>query len=104
MLGRTAIPYMLFWGAGGLIFVKFVYSALSKFIELSPKRIGNVIMPAFLIFVLLSHVVSYKALFCYGTRSAGQPASNSLEVALGKYYDDSFMKQYYDNPVHEKNK
>jgi len=59
-------------------------------------------MPAFLIIVLLSHVVSYTALFRYGTRSAGQPASNSLEVALDKYYDDSFMKQYYDNPVHEK--
>lgn len=53
--------------------------------------------------VLLSHVVSYGALFRYGTRSTGQPASSSLEVALDKYYDDSFMKQYYDNPVHEKN-
>lgn len=102
IMGRTTIPYMLFWGAGGLIFVKFVYPALSKFIELLPKRIGNVIMPTFLIFVALSHVVSYTALFRYGTRNEGQPATNSLETFLDKHFDDKLMKQYYDNPVHGK--
>ena len=102
IMGRTTIPYMLFWGAGGLIFVKVVYPALSRLIEFIPKRIGNVIMPTFMIFVLLSHIVSYAALFRYGTRSEGQPASSGIEKVLDKYYDDSFMKQYYDNPVHEK--
>lgn len=102
IMGRTTIPYMLFWGAGGLIFVKVVYPALSRLIEFTPKRIGNAIMPTFMIFVLLSHVVSYAALFRYGTRSEGQPASSGIEKVLDKYYDDSFMKQYYDNPVHEK--
>ena len=102
IMGRTTIPYMLFWGAGGLIFVKFVYPALSKFIELLPKRIGNAIMPSFMVFLLLSHVVSYTALFRYGARSESQPAHNTLDEALDKHFDDSFMKQYYDNPVHEK--
>ncbi len=102
IMGRTTIPYMLFWGAGGLVFVKVVYPALSRLIEFTPKRIGNAIMPTFMIFVLLSHVVSYAALFRYGTRSEGQPASSGIEKVLDKYYDDSFMKQYYDNPVHEK--
>ena len=102
IMGRTTIPYMLFWGAGGLIFVKFVYPALSKFVELLPKRIGNAIMPSFMIFVLISHVVSYVALFRYGTRSEGQKASSSLEVVLDEHFNDDFMKKYYDNPVHEK--
>ena len=102
IMGRTTIPYMLFWGAGGLIFVKLVYPALSRFIELLPKRIGNVIMPSFMIFVLVSHVVSYAALFRYGTRSEGQEANNAAEKILDEYWDDSLMKQYYDNPVHEK--
>ncbi|MCQ2569132.1 MAG: hypothetical protein MJ155_02495, partial [Candidatus Saccharibacteria bacterium] len=96
------IPFMLFWGLGGLIFVKFVYPGLSKLIELIPKRIGNLIMPTFLIFVLLSHVISYSALFRYGTRAEGQPASNAIEVVLDKYYDDDLMKQYYENSAHEK--
>lgn len=102
IMGRTTIPYMLFWGAGGLIFVKIVYPALSKFIELLPKRIGDVIFPTFLIFVIISHVVSYTALFRYGTRSEGKAPSNALEVKLDEYFDDNLMKQYYDNPVHEK--
>ena len=100
--GRTTIPYMLFWGAGGLIFIKVVYPALSKLIELLPKRIGDVIMPSFLIFVILSHVVSYTALFRYGTRAEGKPASNAIEKVLDEHFDDNLMKQYYDNPVHEK--
>lgn len=102
IMGRTTIPFMLFWGLGGLAFVKLVYPALSKLIELIPKRIGNAIMPTFLIFVLLSHVVSYSALFRYGTRAEGQPASNAIEVVLDKYYDDDLMKQYYENSAHEK--
>ena len=102
IMGRTTIPFMLFWGLGGLIFVKFVYPGLSKLIELIPKRIGNLIMPTFLIFVLLSHVISYSALFRYGTRAEGQPASNAIEVVLDKYYDDDLMKQYYENSAHEK--
>lgn len=102
IMGRTTIPFMIFWGLGGLIFVKFVYPGLSKLIELIPKRIGNLIMPTFLIFVLLSHVISYSALFRYGTRAEGQPASNAIEVVLDKYYDDDLMKQYYENSAHEK--
>ena len=102
IMGRTTIPFMLFWGLGGLIFVKIVYPGLSKLIELIPKRIGNLIMPTFLIFVLLSHVISYSALFRYGTRAEGQPASNAIEVVLDKYYDDDLMKQYYENSAHEK--
>ena len=102
IMGRTTIPFMLFWGLGGLIFVKIVYPGLSKLIELIPKRIGNLIMPTFLIFVLLSHVISYSALFRYGTRAGGQPASNAIEAVLDKYYDDDLMKQYYENSAHEK--
>ena len=102
IMGRTTIPFMLFWGLGGLIFVKLVYPGLSKLIELIPKRIGNLIMPTFLIFVLLSHVISYSALFRYGTRAEGQPASNAIETVLDKYYDDDLMKQYYENSAHEK--
>lgn len=102
IMGRTTIPFMLFWGLGGLIFVKFVYPGFSKLIELIPKHIGNLIMPTFLIFVLLSHVISYSALFRYGTRAEGQPASNAIEVVLDKYYDDDLMKQYYENSAHEK--
>lgn len=102
IMGRTTIPFMLFWGLGGLIFVKIVYPGLSKLIELIPKRIGNLIMPTFLIFVLLSHVISYSALFRYGTRAEGQPASNAIETVLDKYYDDDLMKQYYENSAHEK--
>lgn len=102
IMGRTTIPFMLFWGLGGLIFVKLVYPGLSKLIELIPKRIGNLIMPTFLIFVLLSHVISYSALFRYGTRAGGQPASNAIEAVLDKYYDDDLMKQYYENSAHEK--
>jgi uncharacterized membrane protein len=102
IMGRTTIPFMLFWGLGGLIFVKLVYPGLSKLIELIPKRIGNLIMPTFLIFVLLSHVISYSALFRYGTRAEGQPASNAIEAVLDKYYDDDLMKQYYENSAHEK--
>ena len=102
IMGRTTIPFMLFWGIGGLIFVKVVFPALSKLIELLPKRIGDVIMPTFMIFVLISHVVSYSALFRYGTRSEGKPASNTIEVVLDKYYDDNLMKEYYENSVHEK--
>ena len=102
IMGRTTIPFMLFWGLGGLIFVKFVYPGFSKLIELIPEHIGNLIMPTFLIFVLLSHVISYSALFRYGTRAEGQPASNAIEVVLDKYYDDDLMKQYYENSAHEK--
>lgn len=102
IMGRTTVPFMLFWGAGGLIFVKLVYPGFSKLIELIPKRIGNLIMPTFIIFVLLSHVISYTALFRYGTRSEGAPATNDIEDILDEYYDDNLMKQYYDNSVHEK--
>ena len=102
IMGRTTVPFMLFWGAGGLIFVKLVYPGFSKLIELTPKRIGNLIMPTFIIFVLLSHVISYTALFRYGTRSEGTPAPNAIEEVLDEYYNDDLMKQYYDNSVHEK--
>ena len=101
ILGRTTVPYMLFWGLGGLAFVKLVYPAFSALIEKLPARIGNKIMPTFMVFVIISHIFSYSALFRYGTRSEGKEATNVVEKVLDKYYPDEIMKEYYENSVHE---
>ncbi len=51
--GRTNLMFGLIWGTLGLIWLKSLYPAISRWIEKIPKRIGGmltIVLAAFMIF------------------------------------------------------
>lgn len=99
--GRTTIPFMLFWGLGGLIFMRFVYPLLSKLIEMIPYKVGKVALPILVIFMALNMFVSYSALFRQAQRLDGKEPITFLGELYDKYYTDEFLAEIYANLNHD---
>lgn len=100
--GRTTIPFMIFWGVGGLLFMKFIYPFISKLIEKIPYRIGNVVLPILVIFMILNMLVSYSALYRQEERLKGNAPMTFIGKIYDKVYSDEFLKTNYPNMVHDK--
>lgn len=99
--GRTTVPFMLFWGLGGLFFIKVIYPLLSKIIEAIPYKLGKAVFPVLVAFVILDMVVSYSALIRQAQRQAGNPPITIVGQLYDQVYTDDFLKDYYANMVHE---
>lgn len=99
--GRTTIPFMLFWGLGGLIFMEFIYPFLSKLVEMIPYKIGKIGLPILVTFMVLNMFVSYTALFRQAQRQAGNPPITFLGDIYDQVYTDDFLKTIYPNMVHD---
>lgn len=99
--GRTTIPFMLFWGIGGLVFMRYIYPFLSKLIEMIPYKIGKIILPILVVFMCLNMFISYTALFRQGQRADGKPPLTPLGELYDKIYPDEFMNKIYANMHHD---
>lgn len=100
--GRTTIPFMIFWGIGGLLFMKFIYPFLSKLIEKIPYKIGTTALPILVVFMLLNMLISYSALFRQQERLSGTAPRTFIGEIYDKVYTDEFLKTIYPNMVHDK--
>ena len=99
--GRTPIPFMLFWGLGGLVFMRLVYPFLSKLIEMIPYKIGKIMLPILVIFMSLNMFVSYTALFRQAQRLEGNPPLTFLGEFYDLVYTDEFLSKIYANLNHD---
>ncbi|MEG0824048.1 MAG: putative ABC transporter permease, partial [Erysipelotrichaceae bacterium] len=59
--GRTTIPFMLGWGLGGMVILYILYPFLSKLIEKIPYKIGHILFPILLVFMIFNMLISYSA-------------------------------------------
>lgn len=100
--GRTTVPFMLFWGAGGLIFMLFIYPPISKLISKIPNNIGKVILPILVVFMCLNMLISYTALIRQAERLKNKPPKTIVGEIYDKIYTDEFLYKVYPNMVHDK--
>ena len=98
--GRTTIPYMLFWGAGGSLFMFYIYPLFVKLINKIPYKVGKIAFPILVVFMILNMFISYSALIRQASRIQGNEPANAFSRFLDWHYNDEFLKKYYPNMVH----
>ena len=99
--GRTTIPFMLFWGLGGLAFMHIIYPLLSKLIEKIPYKVGKILLPILVVFMALDMFVSYTALFRQAERLEGKEPRTVLGEWYDKVYTDEYLGKIYANMKHD---
>ena len=95
--GRTNIPYMLFFGAGGFLFLKFLYPVLSRWIEKIPYAVGHYGLPVLVVFMCLNILVSYTALIRQAQRRQGLPPQTIVGQIYDELYTDEYLKTVFAN-------
>lgn len=98
--GRTTVPFMLFWGLGGYVLLRWVYPALSKFIEQFPYQLGKKITTFLVVFILFDSVVTFLAVYRQSQRELGVPATNLVAELCDYYFPNDVMDKIFQN-VHE---
>lgn len=95
--GRVCLLYSLFWGVLGIVWIKYIYPAMSKLIEKIPFSIGKVLTVAFIIFFVFDSFLSAAAALRMDKRDAGVAPSNYFEVYLDSNFGDERMHEIYAN-------
>lgn len=95
--GRTTIPFMIFWGLGGMLFMKVVYPFLSNLIEKIPYRFGNILVIVLIVLMVVDMSVSFFAVYRQSERRQGMKPSNVFEKVCDTVYPDEFLKRAFPN-------
>lgn len=99
--GRTSLLHCLYWGTGGVLFVKYIYPFIEKLINkidiLALKQITVILL------VLLAFDVGISCIAANRQRERieGVAANSSLDRFCDEYYPDSVMDYIYSNKINK---
>ena len=99
--GRTSLLHCLYWGTGGVLFVKYIYPFIEKLINkidiLALKQITVILL------VLLAFDVGISCIAANRQRERieGVTANSSLDRFCDEYYPDSVMDYIYSNKINK---
>ncbi len=100
--GRTSLFYMVCWGILAIIFVKCLYPIISKYVELVPVSVGNLVTTLLVIFMIIDISVSVAALFRQKERALGVVPHSKVDLFFDEYYPDERLDKIYENMRREK--
>ncbi len=93
--GRTNLMFALIWGFLGLVWVRYCYPFCSKLIEKIPKKIGNLVTIALVIFMIFDVFMTCTGLQRADERAKGVPATNVFAEYLDEHLDDEYLQMIF---------
>lgn len=95
--GRTHLTFCLYWGILALVWVKFLYPFLSRYIEKIPPVAGKILTWLMVVFMTCNALISGTAVLRYVERRGGETPGNAAEVFLDTHYGDNLIETIYPN-------
>lgn len=93
--GRTTLPFMVFWGLGGMVLMKMAYPFVSRCLEKVPYKIGRMVYYIALILMILDLFLSYGAMGRRVLRNQGVPP----RTFVGEFFDRVYPDEYIDRRI-----
>lgn len=96
--GRTSLLHCIYWGIGGIIFIKCLYpytQKLNNFTNISKN--AKIATVAFLAFMILNMGISTLAGYRQYERTLNISADTKLDIFLDKHYPDKVMNLIFSN-------
>ncbi|KFI45937.1 Putative ABC-transporter type IV [Bifidobacterium bohemicum] len=93
--GRTSGKYMIFWGLGGLIWIRKLLPPLLKFINLIPWKWRYAATAVALAFMIVDMAFTLMALDCWYGRLAGMPQTAPVTQFFDQHYGNDVMQHRF---------
>ncbi len=97
--GRTTIPYMIFWGFLGIVFLKIIYPIFRKVIDEIPRKHFKCITNVLYVLVAVDVLISWTALARQTLRHHDIEPITFVGEVYDKYFDDDYIKEKFPNMV-----
>lgn len=95
--GRTSLLHCIYWGIGGILFVKFIRPYIEKLDNLYNKNRFKIITIIIAILILFDIIISSLACARQVQRKENIEAKTKLEIFLDKHYSDEVLNKIYSN-------
>lgn len=95
--GRTSLLHCIYWGIGGILFLKYIRPKIEKIDLLYPKMWFKVLIIFLAIFLLFDIIISSLACKRQEERKEGIEPKNNIEIFLDKTYTDEVLNEIYSN-------
>lgn len=99
--GRTSLLHCLYWGTGGVLFVKYIYPFIEKLINKIDVLVLKQITVILLVLLAFDVGISCIAANRQRERIEGVAANSSLDRFCDEYYPDSVMDYIYSNKINK---
>ena len=95
--GRTSLLHCLYWGTGGILFVKFILPYIDRLNNLYKYKSYKIVTTFLVLFICFDITISGLAGTRYLERRKNMEAKNDMDVFFDIYYPDSKLKEIYSN-------
>lgn len=95
--GRTSLLHCIYWGIGGILFLKYIRPQIEKIDLLYPEMWFKVLIIFLAIFLLFDIIISSLACKRQEERKEGIEPKNNIEIFLDKTYTDEVLNEIYSN-------
>lgn len=95
--GRTSLLHCIYWGTGGLIFMKLIYPLLSNLDKIYKNIYFKAVTVFLVIFMTFNISITSLASQRQLERRNNIVAQNKLDIFFDTYYPDSKLSKIYSN-------
>ena len=99
MGGRTNLVFAVFWGILAVVWIKFLYPFMSKWIEKIPNKVGVILTWILFVFMVFDCVISCMAVDRMVKRYNGTAENTAIGNFLDDHYPDEFLLTIYPNMI-----
>ena len=95
--GRVCLIYSLYWGFLGVLWIKYCYPKVIKYIEKINYNKGKKIMIFLIIFLIFDGVLTLSAINRAHQKDLGVTPQNKYEIILDKTFNKDYLKNMFNN-------
>lgn len=96
--GRTSLLHCIYWGLGGILFIKWIYPHTEKWGQFENiNKKAKIATTFFFIFMIFNMLISMLAGYRQLERTRNIEANTKLERFLDEHYPDSVMDIIFSN-------
>ena len=95
--GRICVRYSLFWGALGIVWIKYIYPWLIKFIDKIDYDVGKKLAIWLSVFLLFDGILTGVAINRARQKEKGVEAKYKYEEILDKTFNKEYLKNMYND-------
>ena len=95
--GRVCLIMSCLWGLLGIVWIKYIYPLIAKFINRMPKNMGRRLMIILVIFLILDTALTISAVIRAKEYDRGINPSNSYERFLDRTFNKAYLYNMFNN-------